>query len=642
MSSTSAAVKPASAHTIAANNGVRDQLDFSGTSDFADARRGFIAGLPGDVVPAPDGSPLLQLNTFRVDGTQPAPDHMNPSLWRVSALNGDSGLFEVTDGIYQLRSIDLANMTIVEGDTGLIVIDALTNAPAAKAGLELYFHHRGRRPITAVVYTHSHSDHFGGIEGVVTAEDVAAGRTRILAPAGFTEEALKESLYAGTAMTRRATYQYASTLPHGSAEGQTLGCGPGIPFPLYPPTFIEPTDVVTETGQTVTIDGVRLEFLMAPGSEAPAEMLIYFPDFKAICAADEVLHSLHNLYTLRGSKTRDTLLWVKYLNDVLERWCDDAEVLFIQHQWPVWGNAEIVKFITDYRDVLKFIHDRTLHLANKGHTMAEIGEDVTLPAELAALWATREYYGTVSHNARGVYNYYLGYFSGNPAELNPLPPRSSAPRYVEAMGGADAVVARARAAYEEGEYRWAAQLLQHAVYADPADTQARHLQADAFEQLGYQAEAGTWRNFYHVGAKELREGEPQLEMSGPDPTRLSASVPLDAAFDYLGIALDSDRADGKSITINIHAHDIGEHRSLVLRRQVLNAPGRPDPHPDATLSGSLADLCSLLLGNDPEARLGEGRVGITGDRDKVIELLSLRTDFPLWFPIVTRPTRSGA
>lgn len=634
-----AAVKPATAHTIAANTRVYEQLDFTRTDDIDDARRGFVAGLPGGVVPGPDGAPLLDLNKFRVEG--PAPDHMNPSLWRVAASNGQSGLYEVCEGIYQLRSIDLANMTIVEGRTGLIVIDALTNAPAAQAGLELYFHHRGRKPVTAVIYTHSHSDHFGGVEGVIAPADVEAGRTRIVAPAGFTEEALNESLYAGNAMTRRATYQYASSLPHGSGAGETLGCGPGIPFPLYPPTFIEPTDWVTETGQTVTIDGVRMEFILAPGSEAPAEMLIYFPDFKAICAADEVLHSLHNLYTLRGSKTRDALLWVRYLGEVLDRWGDDAEILFIQHQWPVWGNTEVHEFITDYRDVLKFIHDRTLHLANKGHTLAEVGDDVVLPPELAALWATREYYGTVSHNARGVYNYYLGYFGGNPAELNPLPPRSSAPRYVDLMGGADGVVAHAQRAFHAGEYRWAAELLQHLVYAQPDHRDARLLQADTFEQLGYQAEAGTWRNFYHMGAKELREGTPALDMTGPDPLRLSSTLPLDAVLDYLGITIDSDRAAGMTLTVNIDVEDTGERRTLVLARQVLNTRANPDPAPDVAISADLADLCALLLGEDPRKILENNTIRAHGNVEGLLQLLSLRERFPLWFPIVTRPIEKG-
>lgn len=631
-----AAVKPATNHTIEANRRIREALDFDDTTDFADARRGFIAGLPDDVVRAPDSTELLRLNDFRVDEGEPAPETYNPSLWRAASLNGISGLFEVTEGIYQIRSIDLANMTIVEGHTGLIVIDALSNAPAAQAGLDLYYRYRGNRPVAAVIYTHSHSDHYGGIGGVVTADDVAAGRTMIVAPIGFTEEALKESVYAGNAMKRRASYQYALTLKHGAAPGQTLGCGPGIPFPLYPSTFIAPTHWVTETGQTMTIDGVRLEFIMAPESEAPAEMLLYFPDSKAICAADELLHALHNLYTLRGAKTRDALLWVKYLNEMLDLWCEDAEVLFLQHQWPVWGNDRIRQFVTDYRDVLKFIHDRTLHLANRGHTMAEIGEDVVLPEELAKLWATRDYYGTVSHNARSVYNYYLGYFSGNPAELNPLTPTDSAPRYVELMGGAAAVVRHAQAAYDDGDYRWVAQLLQHVVYANPDNTEARYLQADAFEQLGYQCEAGTWRNFYHVGANELREGEPQLDMR-TDPSDLSTELPLDAAFDYLGIAIDSDRAAGMSITVNVHTLDTGEHRCLVLNRQVLNAPLRPVAKPDAALTGNRADVCALLLSDVPQRTLAQSAVHVDGDSAGLLALLSLRTSFPFWFPIVTRP-----
>ncbi|CAN5723854.1 alkyl sulfatase YjcS [soil metagenome] len=630
--------KKATAHTAKANHRVYEQVDFDDRQDFEDAGRGFIAGLPDDVVRAPDGTELLRLNDFRVDPHQMAPPTTNPSLWRAASLNSFSGLFKVTEGIYQIRNIDLANMTIIEGDTGIIVIDTLSNAPAARAALDLYFTHRGQKRTAAVIYTHSHNDHFGGVSGIITADDVAEGDTIIVAPAGFTEEALKESLYAGTAMARRATYQYALTLPHGPGPDQTLGTGPGIPFPLYPPTFIEPTDWVTETGQTMVIDGVPMEFIMAPGSEAPAEMLIYFPDHKAICAADEVLHTLHNLYTLRGTKTRDALLWVRYLGEVLDRWCDDAEVMFIQHQWPVWGNVQVRRFLTDYRDVLKFIHDRTLHLANRGHTLAEMGDLVELPPELATLWATRGHYGTVSHNARAVYNFYLGYFSGNPAELDPLPPTSAAPRYVALMGGDTAVLDHARLAYDDGEYRWAAELLQHLVYADPDNTEARHLQADAFEQLGYQSEAGTWRNFYHVGAKELREGVPDLGLFGPTPDALSPDVPLDIVLDYLGIAIDSDRAAGMAVTVNLDATDTGEQRGLVLRRQVLTAAPRPSLEPDASVIGDRADVCAFLLGDDPEKLLTTGQVRIDGDTDAVLRLLSLRTRFPLFFPIVTRPT----
>ncbi|MDG4667251.1 alkyl sulfatase dimerization domain-containing protein [Mycobacterium sp. 236(2023)] len=342
---------------------------------------------------------------------------------------------------------------------------------------------------------------------------------------------------------------------------------------------------------------------------------------------------------MRGTKTRDALLWVKYLDQMLGTWGDDAEVLFIQHQWPVWGNERVRQFITDYRDVLKFIHDRILHLANRGYTLAEMGEAVTLPPVLAKPWATRDYYGTVSHNARAVYNYYLGFFSGNPAELNPLTPTAAAPRYVELMGGVDAVVGHARAAFESGEYRWAAQLLQHAVYANPDCAQARCLQADAFEQLGYQSEAGTWRNFYLVGAKELREGVPDPCMRGPSPSGLSGSVPLDAVFDYLGIAMDSDRAAGISLTVNVDVTDTGEKRSLVLNRQVLNASGRMAEEPDVTVSGDHAAVTGLLLSDDPAQALDT--VSVAGHVDVLMSLLALRTAFPFFFPVVTRPRETS-
>ncbi|MBW9054539.1 alkyl/aryl-sulfatase [Rhizobium mesosinicum] len=628
--------KPPTQHTLAINKKVLEELPFNDRTDFELAQRGFIAGLPDGVIKDPDGKIAFDAKKFAIPLDQPPPDTWNPSLWRVSQLDGLSGLFKVVDRLYQLRSLDVANMTIMEGDTGLIIIDCCGTVSAARAGLDLYYQHRPKKPIVAIIMTHSHIDHFGGIGGVATAEDVAAGKIKVIAPAGFTEEAVSENLYAGNAMIRRSSYQYGMVLPKGP-DG-TLGSGLGISGADDPPTLIVPTAFITKTGEKMTIDGLEFEFLMAPGSEAPSEMHFYTPALKALCTAENACHTLHNFYTLRGAKTRDISKWVKYLNQTLDMWGDQAEVLYAPHQWPVWGNAEINDHIEKYRDVFKFIHDRSLHLANSGYTMPEIGTMVELPPELANNWATRGYYGTVSHNSRAVYNFYLGYYSGNPAELNPLSPKDAAPRYVEMMGGADAIVGKAREAYEKGEYRWVAQLLEHVVYAEPNNLDARNLQADAFDQLAYQSEAATWRNFYTMGAVELRKGVPEIEMAIGTSPDLVKNIPLEMTFDYLGIALDAEKAAGKTIKINFEVDGTGEKRSLVLRNSVLNSRTRLDPSPDATLKASGAVLNAVLMGGDPTKAGEMGGLTIEGRKEALTDLLSTIGTFKFWFPIVTRPT----
>lgn len=630
-------VKPPTEHTKAANRTVLDSLPFNDRSDFDNARRGFIAGLPDGVIRNAAGKVVFEAKNVQVPIDAPAPDTMNPSLWRVAQLNGLVGLFKVVDRIYQLRNLDIANMTIIEGEGGLIIVDTTTSVDAARAGIELYFQHRPRKPIAAIVLTHSHIDHFAGIGALTTADDVAAGKTRIIAPFGFTEEAVSENLYAGNAMLRRSGYQYGILLDKGPGPDQTLGSGLGVVGPDSPPTLMQPTDWVTETGQRMTIDGLEFEFLMAPGSEAPSEMHFYIPALKGLCTAENATHTMHNFYTLRGAKTRDVSKWVKYLNQTLDMWGNDAEVLYAPHMWPVWGNAEIRAHIENYRDAFKFIHDRALHLANSGHTMPEIGEMVRMSPELAKHWATRGYYGTVSHNARAVYNFYLGYFSGNPAELNPLSPVAAAPRYVEMMGGADAILAQARRAYDAGEYRWVAQLLLHLVYAQPDNNAARHLQADAFEQLAYQAEAATWRNFYLVGAKELRQGVPDLDFAIAASPELTKHIPLAMTCDYIGIAVDSAMAGDKVIKLNFEVVGTGEKRALVLRNGVVNSRATPLDDPDLTLKGTGAALNALIFGGDPGAVLARGEVTATGRTEALAELAALVTKFKLLFPIVTRP-----
>jgi alkyl sulfatase BDS1-like metallo-beta-lactamase superfamily hydrolase len=467
---------------------------------------------------------------------------------------------------------------------------------------------------------------------------VAAGKVKVIAPAGFTEEAVSENLYAGNAMLRRSMYQYGVVLPKGPGPDQTLGSGLGLTGPDAPPTLIVPTDWVTATGQKMTIDGLEFEFLMAPGSEAPSEMHFYTPALKALCTAENATHTLHNFYTLRGAKTRDISKWVKYLNATLDMWGGQAEVLYAPHQWPVWENAKIVDHIEKYRDAFKFIHDQSLHLANSGYTMPEIGEMVQLPPELAKNWATRGYYGTVSHDARAVYNFYLGYFSANPAELNPLSPAKAAPRYVELMGGADTIIAKAQQAYDAGDYRWVAQLLEHVVYAQPDNMAARNLQADAFEQLAYQSEAATWRNFYVVGATELRKGVPDVKVEVGTSPDLVKNIPLDMVCDFLGISLDAAKAGDKVIRINFEVDGTGERRSLVLKNGVINSRAVFDADPDLTIKGGGAAINAVLMGGDPAAAMKAGGVTSTGRQEALTELLGMMTEFKFWFPVVTRPS----
>ncbi|KLK90861.1 hypothetical protein AA309_23365 [Microvirga vignae] len=633
----SASPKPPTEFTKAANKRMLDMLPFNDRTDFEDAQRGFIANVPGNVLKDAQGKVALDLAKLQVPADAPAPDTMNPSLWRISQLNSFAGLFKVVDRLYQVRNLDIANFTIVEGETGLIVIDPTISTIAAKAALDLYFAHRPRKPVTAVIYTHSHLDHFGGVAAVTTAEDVAAGRTKIIAPTGFLEEAVSENVYAGNAMLRRVMYMAGAPLGRGTGAAQTLGTGLGTESTDTPPTLIPPTDLITETGQKMTIDGLEFEFLMAPGSEAPAEMHFYAPALKALCTAENACHTLHNFYTLRGAKTRDSAKWVKYLNQTLEMWGGQAEVLYAPHHWPMWGNAAIRQHIENYRDAFKFIHDRSLHLANAGYTLPEIGELVQYPPELERNWATRGYYGTVSHDARAVYNFYLGYFSENPAELAPLPPVQAAPRYVELMGGADAIVAAAQKAYDTGDYRWAAQLLQHVVYAQPDHQAARYLQADAFEQLGYQAEAATWRNIYFVGAQELRQGLPKVTPDLAASPDLVRHLPLEMAFDSLAIQVDSEKAAGKTITINFEVDDTDKAYALVLRNRVLNYSGKPAASPDLTITGSNAAIVAALLGGKPEEVMANGTLKAEGRTAALGELVGVTAVPEFWFPIVTRP-----
>ena len=626
--------KDASTFTKSVNQQYQQSLPFNNRQDFEDAQRGFIAPLLDEgKLRTPDGKVYYRALDYQFDINAPAPDTINPSLWRQAQVNGISGLFKVTDRMYQVRSQDISNITFIEGDTGIIVIDPLVTPNSAKASLDLYFKHRPQKPIVAVIYTHSHADHYGGVKGIVSEADVKAGKVQIIAPEGFMEEAISENVLAGNIMSRRALYSYGLLLPH-NAQGN-IGNGLGVTLATGDPSIIAPTHSITKTGEKLTIDGLDFEFLMAPGSEAPSEMHLYIPALKALCTAENSTHTLHNFYTLRGAKTRDTAKWTDYLNETLDKWGSQAEVLFMPHTWPVWGNQHINDYIGKYRDTIKYIHDQTLHLANQGYTMNEIGNMIHLPETLDKNWASRGYYGSVSHNARAVYNFYLGYYDGNPANLNPYGQVDMGKRYVKALGGSAHAINLAREAYNEGDYRWASELLKQVIAADPGDQVAKNLQADTFEQLGYQAESATWRGFYLTGAKELREGVKKFEHASTASSDTIKGMTVEMLLDYLAVRLDSEKAAGKNISLNFNFSN-NDNMNLSLENSVLNYRKTLQPKVDASFYMSRSDLHDVLVGQAKMADLVKAkRVKIIGNANKLNEIISCMDKFELWTNIVT-------
>ncbi len=563
------------------NAAVAAALPIDDPGDFEAVQRGFIARDDGTPVVAADDRVIWDRGSYDFV-TGAAPPSVNPSLWRQARLNNVDGLFEVADGIYQVRGYDLSNMSIVEGATGRIIVDPLTTVETARRALALVERELGPRPIVAVIFTHSHVDHFGGVKGVVSDEQVRDGTVRIVAPQGFLIEAVSENVLAGLVMGRRAGFMYGGALPR-SPRGH-VDSGLGKAPALGTVTLLPPTDVVDRSGQEMTIDGVDFVFQYAPETEAPAELAFFLPQRKAYCGAEIVSRNQHNLYTLRGAKVRDALRWSSAIDEALRLFGDDLEIVFNSHHWPVWGRAEAVDYLKKQRDVYRYIHDQTLRLAGNGLTPREIAEELELPEELRATFAVRGYYGTVSHNAKAVYQHYFGWFDGNPANLEPLPPVDAAERYVAAMGGAAAVRERAQAAFDEGEYRWAATLLDHVVFADPDDAEAKGLLARVYDQLGYQAESGPWRDVYLSSALELRRG---VIRSIPDlakMTELIENVPFDLLFAALATRVDGPSAAGKHIVVNVDFTDLGETYVLELENSVLHherGPSRSDA--DATL-----------------------------------------------------------
>ncbi len=617
-------------HTIAHQRAVTMELPFDDERDFVDARRGFLAALDDTLITATDGRIAWDLGPYGdVSGT--APETVNPSLWRQAQLDLIHGLFEVVPGIYQVRGLDISNMTLVEGTEGVIVIDPLVSCETAAAALALYRSVRGDRPVTSLIYTHSHIDHFGGAAGVVPDGD--AGDIPIVAPEHFTEHAVSENLQAGAAMSRRATYMYGTLLPRGPEGQMTCGLGPAPSSGTL--SLLPPTVEITHTGQELVLDGVRIVFQMTPGTEAPAEMNFYFPDFRALCMAENATHNLHNIVTLRGALVRDAHAWAGFLDESIAMFAAESDVSFASHHWPTWGSDNIVDYLAKQRDLYAYLNDQTLRYLNRGFTGAEIAEMIELPPSLASSWHCRGYYGSVSHNVKAVYQRYMGWFDGNPAHLWPHPPEQAAVRYVEFMGGADAVLAKAERSYAEGDYRWVAEVVNHVVFADPTNVAARELLARTYTQMGYAQENATWRNFFLTGAQELR-GSNVEGPAGQNALALMAHISVTQVFDAIAIRIDGRKAAEMRFSINWTITDTGERYLLRLENGVLsNASNRHTD--DAVLSVGVprSQLLLLVLGLVTlESLVGQGVASAEGDLSALDSIRAILDPPDPMFPIV--------
>lgn len=642
--------KAAEEATRAANAAVAEELDFNDRQDFEDAQRGFIAPLPDNGrILNQAGQETWNLRDYaflapamsrdmpptRIMPT-PAPDTVNPSLWRQSQLVMRDGLYKVTERIYQVRNADLSNMTIIEGDTSLIIVDPLISAENAAAALKLYYAHRPAKPVKTVIYSHSHVDHYGGGQGVISQADADAGRVDVIAPQGFLQAAVSENVMAGTAMSRRAQYMYGELLPP-SPMGH-VGSGLGLKNSAGSTGLIPPTRTIAENGQTLKLDGLTFVFQLTPNTEAPAEMHWYIPELKALTTAENCTRTMHNLYTLRGAKARDPLRWSKALDQSLEFWGGEAEVLYSMHHWPVWGNKRVRDSLAKGRDLYRYINDQTLRLANQGLTMTEIAETLRLPPELNREFGLRGYYGSLNHNVKAVYNFYLGWFDGNPAHLHPLPPREAAQKYVEYMGGSQAILKRARRDFARGEYRWAAQVLDHLVFAEPDNKAARALEADALEQLGYQAESGPWRNFYLSGARDLRGLPPAgNENAAQKSNSQQSAMTPELFFDYLGVRLNGERAQGKKLGLRVILADADAKETaqwdLNLENSVLHARTVENTPAAVTLTAPKLVMMAVFTGKiSLEDAVDQGL--ISGDERILRELLSLLDTFHADFNLV--------
>jgi alkyl sulfatase BDS1-like metallo-beta-lactamase superfamily hydrolase len=627
--------KPPSTFTIELRNGLKATLPFQDKRDFEEASKGFIAAPPFEQIMADAGNVAWDMGSYAWLLQGKDFDSINPSLQRQAVLNMAYGLYEVVPGrIYQVRGFDLANISFIKGDTGWIVFDPLTAKETARAALQFINEKLGERPVVAVVYSHSHVDHWGGVRGVVDEADVRSGKVKIIAGEGFLEAAISENVFAGNAMTRRTQYQYAVLLgrnPFGHVDqsiGKNVASGN---VGLIPPNLIIDKDF-----EDVTIDGVKMVFQNTPDTEAPVEMNTYFPQFKAFWGAENITGTIHNIYTLRGAPVRNAMNWSKQINAALYKFGQEAEVMFASHSWPRWGNARIQEVMRAQRDAYANLNNQVLHYANLGVTINEIHNVYKLPQSLQNQWAARSYHGSEQINSRGVINRFLGFWDGNPANLIPLSPRDSAPLYVEMMGGADKIMAKGQQLYDQGKYLEASEILNRLVLAQPQNQAAKNMQADVFEQLGYQQESTSLRNSFLQGAYELRNGLPgQLapRSSGPDVVR---AMPTGTWLDFLGISVDPKKAEGMKFVINLVTPDNGEKYLIEMSNATLtNIGGVLSAKPDLTITVNRADLEGVMMGvNTFENLIAAGKATFEGDRKPYDQLKSTLVVFTPDFEIL--------
>ena len=623
--------------TAEANAEWYEKLDFSDRREFANAERGWLDNAEGRIIDGDDNRSAWDLQSYG-DLNRDAPDTVNPSLWRNTQLNAKAGLFEVCDGIYQVRGFDMANTTFIRTDHGWIVFDVLMCKENMKAAKELMENRFGPLDIKAVLYSHSHVDHFGGVEGVITREQVAdaklslkkqlaSGKTLVLAPAGFLKHAISENVYAGIAMARRAQFQYGTVLDKGEKGALSVGIGMGQSTGTV--SLIAPTYEIGEDVPKLTIDGLEIEFQLTPGTEAPAEMNAYFPKYRALWMAENCTGTLHNLYTLRGAEVRDANDWAKYIIEADQRFCDKTDVVFQSHNWPHWGE-EIHDYLLNTAAIYKFIHDQTLHYMNQGYTSTEVAAMLTLPEKLEKVWYTRPYYGTLAHNAKAVYQKYLGWYDANPVNLNPLPPSDTAKKLVEYLGSTDAVLRKARKDFEKGDYQWVAQITKELVFADPSNQKARNLCADALEQLGYQAESGAWRNAYLMGAAELRKGNLSgLARTANGLGSAMKEMTVDMLLDYISILTDANAAQNDDVTLNLIVTDVNE-KFYVTRKNgiLLSYSGENRPDAQATVTCKRLQLLALMQGQQA------GQMQVSGDATALKRLLAYASKFEKTFNVI--------
>ena len=619
--------------TLAANAQFAKDLKLDDPQDFEDAKRGFIAKPTGKLLAA-DGSVLYDYDAYQFIKGQ-SPDTVNPSLWRHARLNAEIGLFKVTDGIYQLRGFDVANITLIEGKTGWIVVDALTSRESAAAAMAFARQHLGNKPVTALVFSHSHIDHFGGVLGVLTPQEVSERKVPVIAPAGFMEEATSENVMVGTAMGRRSIYQFGRDLERSDKGNVDTGLGKNVVYGTF--GILPPTQLITKPTEELTLDGVHFVFHNVPGAEAPAELTFFIPEKKAYGGAENLAQTMHNLLPVRGAKVRDALRWSEYMDQALEQTAG-TEVYFGQHNWPIWGNAHIQDFIKAHRDVYKYTHDQTVRLINAGYTRNEIADKIKLPKSLEDHFGARGYYGDLRHNVRAVYQFYLGAYDGNPATLNPLPPQESAKHYLELLGGAAKAVAAAQTAYDKGEYRWAAELLNHAVFGDPSSKAAKELLAKTYDQMGYMSEAATWRNSYLTAAAELRNGPPAKGVSRAGFVEMLMQTPVERFLEAMAAGLDGPAADGKNLKVNLVLSDIKESYVLWIENAVLHyKKAAPATDANATLTLTKSIFIKMMAGTaGVKDTLLSDDLKIDGSKIDLARFFGLIDKAPGTFAIVTK------